>query len=448
MDDSRNPRTRTCICALARSYRWRIAVLLFFATTINYVDRMVFGILAPKFIEDFHWTNEDYAHIVFWFEVAYAVGLAVSGRLLDWIGTRTGFSVSLGGWSLVAALHGVVSTITGFSVARFFLGLTESAVFPAAVKTTAEWFPPKERALVAGIFNAGSSVGAVLAPLLVPWIYAHCGWRWTFVLTGSAGGIWLLFWLRIYQTPARHPRVSASELACIEGDVPEVVASRSLSLGWIVGHWQTWSFIIPKFLTDAVWRWYLYLLPIFFSQAFHLEIREFGLPFFIIYCMADLGSVAGGGISSWLIGAGWSTNAARKTAMLASTLCVVPVVFVPHVSNLWSAVFLIGLATGGHQGLHSNLFAAVSDMFPKRAVASVVGLGGTAGALGAMTLLGITARMFHQDTAGSQNVESFTPLFLIAGVTYLLAMATVQILAPRLAPVEARSGPICLDHKT
>jgi MFS transporter, ACS family, hexuronate transporter len=415
-------------------FRWTICALVFFAITINYIDRLVFGILAPELQKIFGWSNADYTHIAFWFEVAYAIGLASFGRVLDWIGTRKGFALSITGWSMAAALHALMSTIAGFSAARFFLGLTEAGVFPAAVKTAAEWFPRKERALVTGIFNAGSNVGAVIAPLLVPWLFLTYGWQWAFIATGSIGFVWLGFWLFLYRPPAVHPRLSADELAYILSDPPEPIQEK---IPWLtlLRLRQTWAFILAKFLTDAVWRWYLYLLPLFFSENFKLDIKNFGLPFITIYLMADVGSIGGGWLSSWLLGRGWSVNAARKFAMFICALCVLPVMFSAVVSNMWVAVFFVGLAASAHQGFSSNLFTTVSDMFPKQAVGSVVGIGGTAGALGAMLLLAITAKLFANSSAPRGDPSVYTTLFVIAGFAYLVSLAAMHVLSPKMRPV-------------
>jgi len=418
-------------------FRWIVCALVFCAVTINYIDRLVFGILAPELQKIFHWTNADYTGIAFWFEVAYALGLASFGRVLDWIGTRRGFAASLTGWSLAAAAHALMSTIAGFSAARFFLGLTEAGVFPAVTKTAAEWFPRKERALVMGIFNAGSNVGAVIAPLLVPWLFVTYGWEWAFVATGGIGLLWLVFWLWLYRAPAQHARVSPEELAYIQSDPPEPVAEK---IPWLtlLRLRQTWAFIVAKFLTDAIWRWFLYLLPLFFSQNFKLDIKNFGLPFLTIYLMADVGSVGGGWLSSRLLSRGWSVNAARKCAMLICALTALPVMFSAVVPNMWVAVLFVGLAASAHQGFSSNLFTTVSDMFPKSAVGSVVGIGGTAGALGAMLLLTITGRLFAQLSATASTTSVYTTLFVIAGCAYLASLAAMHLLSPRLQPVSPR----------
>jgi ACS family hexuronate transporter-like MFS transporter len=415
-------------------FRWTICALLFFATTINYIDRLVFGILGPELQKIFSWSNADYTGIVFWFEVAYAIGLTCVGRLLDWVGTRRGFALSITGWSVAAALHAMMGTVAGFSLARFLLGLTEAGVFPAGIKTTAEWFPKRERALVASIFNAGSNVGAVTAPLLVPWLFLTYGWQWAFIVTGSLGFIWLVLWLAFYRPPEQHPRLGKEELEYIQSDPADEETDKTPWLG-LLRFRQAWAFFVAKFFTDAVWRWFLYLLPLFFHQNFKLDIKNFGLPFITIYVMADLGSIGGGWISSRLITRGWSVNAARKTAMLICALCVVPVMFSVHVNNMWLAVFFVGLATSAHQGFSSNLFTTVSDMFPKKAIASVVGLGGTAGALGAMFLLELTRRLFQGEATPGDTTQTYTILFAIAGMAYLVALLAMHLLAPRLAAV-------------
>lgn len=412
-------------------YRWVICGLLFFATTVNYVDRLVFGFLGPELTKIFHWQPNDYTDIVFWFEVAYAIGLLISGRLLDWVGTRIGYAVALLFWSFASILHAGMSTILGFSIARFLLGLGESGNFPAAIKTVAEWFPKKERALATGIFNAGSNVGAIIAPLVVPWLYLNWGWQWAFIMTGALGLIWLLFWFAFYHVPTEHPKISKEELAYIQSDPPDAVAK----IAWakLLPHRQTWAFVIAKFLTDSIWRWYLYLLPLFFSQTFKLDIKNFGPPFVVIYVMADVGSIAGGWLSSSLIKGGRSVNFGRKVALLVCALCVVPVVFVTQMSNMWFAVLLVGLAAAAHQGWSANLFTTASDMFPRQAVGSVVGLGGMAGALGAMLILKITGYILT-------HTGSYTLLFVAAGSVYLISLLIIHLLVPRLEAAKIESG--------
>jgi MFS transporter, ACS family, hexuronate transporter len=405
-------------------YRWAICALLFFATTINYIDRQVFGILAPEMKKIFGWTDTDYTGIVFWFEVAYAVGQLVAGRLLDRIGTFLGFALAMLFWSGASMLHGLMGSIAGFSLARFLLGLGESGNFPASIKVVAEWFPRKERALATGVFNAGSNVGAIAAPLAVPWIYLRWGWPWAFIATGALGLVWLFFWLRVFRPPEQHPRLSPEEFAYIRSDPAE---SRE-KIPWLrlLPHRQTLAYALAKFLTDSIWRWYLYLLPLFFSTHFKLDIKHFGPPFLLIYGLADLGSIGGGWLSSQLIKRGWSVNAGRKTALFVCAVCVAPVAFVTQVSSMWTAVWLVGLAAAAHQGWSANLYTTASDMFPKQAVGSVVGLGGMAGALGAMGILKLTGYLL-------EHTGSYTVLFFIAGSAYLIALAALHLLAPRLA---------------
>lgn len=418
-------------------FRWSICAMLFFALTINYLDRFVLGILSPELIKKFGWSAADYTDIVFCFEVAYAIGLASFGRLLDWLGTRKGFILSIVTWSVAAMGHAVMSTIAGFGFMRFMLGLGESGVFPAAVKTTAEWFPRKERALVAGIFNAGSNVGAITAPLLVPWLFIQFGWQCAFIVTGAAGFVWLALWMVLYQTPAKSKFLSPAERAYIESDPPEPVSKK---IPWLVllKLRQTWAFIVAKFMTDAAWRWYFYLLPLFFNQKFNLSITEFGLHFVIIYVTADLGSIGGGYISTFLLGRGWTVNKSRKTALLICSLCTVPVAFAGVVSNEWVAVGLVALAAAAHQGFSSNIFTTVSDMFPKNAVASVVGLGGTAGAFGAMALLAVTKYLFQNVAPGADTSGVYQTLFIIAGSCYVVSLLCFHLLVPKLNPVTPR----------
>lgn len=413
-------------------FRWVICALIFFEITINYVDRLVFGLVAPELQKIFHWQNAEIADIAFWFEVAYAIGLAFAGRFLDRVGTRLGLALSLAGWCLASMLHAAMATVAGFKLARFLLGLTESGAFPGAAKATAEWFPRRERALVAGIFNAGGNVGAVLAPLVVPWLFVVYGWQLAFIATGGIGLVWLFFWWTLYRLPQDHPRVSAAELAHIHSDPPDEIRE-PLTLRQVLATRQAWSFILGKFFTDAIFRWNLYLLPLFFSQHFHLDIKKFGPPFLVIYLMADLGSIGGGWLSSSLLHRGWSVNAARKTAMLVSVLCVLPVVCVTQVGSIWTAIFLVGLSTAAHQSWSSNLYTSISDMFPKHTVGTVAGIGGTAGGIGAMSLLALTSKLFA--SAGSATAQVYTTLFIIAGCAYLAAFLAFQLCVPKLEPV-------------
>lgn len=405
--------------------RWVICALLFFATTINYMDRQVFGLLAPDLQKMFGWNEIQYADIVTCFYATYAVGLALMGGIIDRIGTRIGYAISIGIWSLSAMGHALANSILGFGFARAMLGLGESGNFPAAIKTVTEWFPKKERALATGVFNSGTNVGAVVAPLTVPWVAIHWGWRWAFVFTGFFSATWVICWLVFYRRPQEHKRLSASELNYILSDPVEP----SVKIPWLrlLPHRQTWAFVLGKTLTDPIWWFYLFWLPKFLNTTHGITLTKLGPPLVAIYVAADVGSVGGGWLSSSLIKRGWSINRARKTAMLICALCVVPVMFASKVSGLWPAVALIGLATAAHQGWSCNIFTTASDMFPKQAVASVVGLGGFGGAVGGMCIASLTGFIL-------QATHSYVPIFFIAGSMYLFALIIVQILAPRLEP--------------
>lgn len=413
-------------------YRWVICAMLFFATTINYIDRAVLGILATdeKFVHTIGWNEAEYGYITTAFQAAYALGLLLVGYLMDRFGTRKGFSFAMVFWSLAAMAHSLAHSALTFGTARFALGLGEAGNFPAAIKTVAEWFPKKERALATGIFNSGSNVGAIVAPLAVPFIAINYGWQWAFIITGMIGFIWLLFWLLIYRRPEEHPKLSRSELAHIQSDPSEPITK----IPWVrlLPHRQTWAFAIGKFLTDPVWWVYLFWLPKFLHSNYGLDISHIGLPLVIIYVAADIGSIGGGWFSSSLIKRGWSVNRARKTAMLFCALAVVPIVFAAKASNLWVAVALVSLATSAHQGWSANIFTMVSDMFPRRAVGSVVGIGGMAGAIGGM-LIATTVGLILQYTG------SYFPIFIITGSAYLVALLVIHLLAPRLAPANVEA---------
>lgn len=408
-------------------YRWTICALLFAATTINYVDRQVLGILAPTLQREIGWSEAQYGVIVSWFSLAYGVGLLVVGRVMDWIGARRGFAAALVVWSLAAMGHALARTAAGFSAARAILGLGESGNFPAALKTVAEWFPKKERALATGIFNAGSNVGAIVAPLTVPWIALTWGWRWAFITTGAAGFLWLAFWLAMYREPEHHRAVSARELALIRSDPAEPTTA----IPWrtLLRHRQTWAFVIGKAMTDPVWLFYLFWLPKFLDARWGVQLSALAAPLIAIYLVADLGSVAGGWMSSTLIARGWSVNRGRKAAMLVAALLIVPTALAPEAGSLWVAVAAVSIAAAAHQWWSANLFTTVSDMFPRRAVASVVGIGGFAGALSAMLFQRATGRILQ--ATGS----NYAIIFAICGSAYVAAFIIIHILAPRLAQV-------------
>ena len=412
---------------VGHNFRWVICALLFFATTINYIDRTVISVLEPELRKIIGWSDVQWSYISASFMLAYALGFLFSGWMMDRLGTRLGFTISLVVWSLAAAAHAFAGNVTQFMIARFALGLGESGNFPAAIKTVAEWFPKRERALATGIFNAGTNVGATVSPFIVPIIYKYHGWEAAFMATGLVGLVWVAFWWPMYRRPQEHPKVSPQELAYIESDPADPPVR--IPWGTLLTHRQTWGFAVAKFLTDSIWWFYLFWFAPFMAAQFGVDIKTIGVPMMTVYLMADIGSVLGGWQSSWLIGRGWSVNSARKTAMLTYALCIVPVALAPMVGNKWLAVLLIGIATASHQGFSANLFTLVSDIFPRRAVGSVVGIGGFAGAIGGFCL---------QLAAGQlkQMTGNYVALFAMAATAYLVALVVIQLLIPRVEPVE------------
>ena len=427
-------------------YRWVICALLFFAATINYIDRQVIGILKPTLQAEFGWSEIDYADIVFAFQLAYALGLLIAGGIVDRIGAKKGFIAAIVLWSLAAMAHAEATvfgpavaavlgtfglaysaSVAGFILARLLLGLGEAGNFPAAIKVVAEWFPKRERALATGLFNSGTNVGALVTPLVVPWITLTYGWYWAFIATGAIGFAWLLFWIPLYREPDAHPRVTPSELAYIRSDPPE----SPVRIPWrmVLPHRQTWAFMIGKFLTDPIWWLYLFWIPDFLNRNHGIDLRLIGPPLVVIYLVADVGSIGGGWLSSALIKRGWSVNAGRKTAMLICALAVLPMMFASGARDLWVAVGLISIAAAAHQGWSANLFTLTSDMFPRQAVGSVVGLGGMAGAVGGMLIAKLTGYLL-------QVTGSYVPVFLMAAFAYLTALAIIHMLVPRLDPAK------------
>jgi ACS family hexuronate transporter-like MFS transporter len=408
-------------------YRWIICALLFFAATINYVDRQVLALLKtePTFQSSIKWTEVEYGHLIFVFQLAYAIALMFAGKVMDWLGTRKGFSVSVFFWSVAAMAHALAKSVFGFGVARFALGLGESGNFPASIKAVAEWFPKKERALATGVFNSGTNFGAMLTPPLVAWVTASYGWQAAFIATGALGFLWLVFWLALYRPPEEHSRVSKAELEYIRSDPPEAITK----VPWLqlIPHRQTWAFAIGKFMTDPIWWFFLFWGPDFLHKTFGVTLSKVSTPLFVIYLIATVGSVGGGQLSSSLLKRGWSVNAARKTAMLLCALAVVPVPLASRVSNMWAAIGLIGLALAAHQGWSANLFTLTSDTFPRRAVGSVVGFGGMFGSLGALLLSEVAGHVL-------QWTGSYLPLFIISGSAYLTALLIIHLLVPTLRP--------------
>lgn len=421
------PHASETVAGKVGNYRWTICALLFFATTINYIDRQVLGLLAPSLQKEIGWTEVQYGNIVSWFTLAYAIGFLGVGRMMDRIGVRLGFSAAIITWSLAAMSTALANTVNGFSAARFALGLGESGNFPGAIKTVAEWFPAKERAFATGIFNAGSNVGAILTPIFVPMIVLQWGWRTAFVVTGALGFVWLIFWWVMYREPEVHPKVSKAELAYIQQDGP-VAASRSVPWLLLLKHRQTWAFIVGKAMTDGIWWFYLYWLPKFLDIRFGVKLATVAAPIITIYLLADVGSIGGGWMSSFLMRRGFTSNKARKLTMLMAAVAIVPTIFASSMPTLWTTVAIVGVAAAAHQWWSANLFTLASDMFPRYAVASVVGVGGFFGAIAGFLFQRATGWMLQT------NGNNYTPIFLICGFAYVTALLIIHLLVPRLTP--------------
>jgi MFS transporter, ACS family, hexuronate transporter len=414
----------------AGRFRWVICGMLLLGVTKNYMDRQVLGVLKGPLQHAFGWSEIDYGNLVFAFQAAYALGMIFVGRMIDRLGTRVGYAVAMVFWSLASMGHAIANSFAGFLVARCALGFGEAGVFPASIKCVAEWFPKKERALATGIFNAGTNIGAMVTPLIVPWIAVHLGWRWAFVLMGALGFAWLIAWLLLYRRPEDHPSCTTGELAYIRNDQADA-ASEQIRWVNLLPFRQTWAFATGKFMTDPIWWFYLFWIPDYLQREHGLHLTQIGLPILVIYAIADAGSVAGGWLSSRLIERGFSVNAARKWTMFGCAMCVLPIAVVFRISGLWAATLLIGLAAAGHQGFSANLFTLTSDLFPSRAVGSVVGIGGMAGAVGGMLIAEIVGHVL-------QWTGSYMIPFLIAASAYLVALLLIQLLSPRLVP--ARVG--------
>jgi ACS family hexuronate transporter-like MFS transporter len=427
-------------------YRWRICAVLFLATTVNYIDRNVlsFTMIDTAFRKEMLdlpatavLTDADTGHfkelmgyVDAAFKIAYALGFLLAGYLVDRLGTKKGYAISLTVWSIAGVMNGFTGTIKGLSITRFILGIGESGNFPSAVKAVAEWFPKKERSLAAGVFNAGANIGVIVTALAVPYITIHYGWRMAFVATGLLGFIVLALWWLVYEKPEQHSKVSAEELAYINSDQePETT-----KIPWtkLLRYRQTWAFAMGKFLADPIWYFYLTWLPDFFNSSealdTKLDLKNIGIPFIIIYLVSDVGSVFFGWLSSRLIKHGWSVNKARKFTLFICACCVVPIIFASTTNSLYIAVALISLAAAGHQGWSANMYTLTSDMFPKKSVASVVGIGSMMGATG--------GAIFAASTGIIRVKFGYVPLFLIAGSAYLIALLFVHLLAPKLEPVD------------
>ncbi|HVB04217.1 MAG TPA: MFS transporter [Chitinophagaceae bacterium] len=415
-------------------YRWKILSMLFFATTINYMDRSIMGVLGPtlqKYV--FHWTNIQYSYITNAFMVAYASGLLIMGGIIDRIGTRLGYAISIAIWSFFSLLHTLITRSMGwigFVFTRFGLGFGESGNFPACIKTVGEWFPVKERAFATGIFNAGSNVGAIFAPLIIPLFVANNGkhWQYAFCITFIFSLTWLICWLKIYKKPESHPKVSSRELEYIVGDSS---LESPAKIAWIqvIFLKETWAFAIAK-ITDAAWWFYLFWGSFFLHAQFGLNLQGLALPLIIIYVIADAGSISGGWLSSHFIKRGWTVNKSRKITLLICALIILPVIFATQTKNEWISVLLIGIAAGGHQAWSANVFTLVSDIFPKKATASVVGIGGMVGAIAS-----IIANFSLGRILDSYGKSGYFFAFLIVGSVYLVTLFIVHLILPVIEPL-------------
>ncbi|MCA0232744.1 MAG: MFS transporter [Bacteroidetes bacterium] len=427
------------------NYRWTICGLVFFATTINYLDRQVISLLKSTLSEELNWNDGDYANIEIAFKLFYAFGMLGAGRLVDKLGTKIGYAVATTLWSVAAVAHALVNTVFGFAVVRSALGITEAGNFPAAIKTVAEWFPKKERAFATGIFNSGTNFGAIVAPLSVPFIAAEMGWQWAFIITGMLGFIWLVLWLMFYETPSKSPKLSKAEYDYIHSDAAEVLADKNdvnkPQVPWakLLGFKQTWAFALGKLLTDPIWWFYLFWLPDFLQSQYKLTGTEIAIPVALVYTLSTIGSVGGGYVPMYLIKMGWPVFRARKTSMLIYALCVSPIVFAQILGgiNMWLAVLVIGFAAAAHQAWSANIFTTVSDMFPKYTTASVTGIGGMFGALGGILLsLLVQKNMFVYYRSINQIETAYYIMFFVCGAAYILAWVVMHFLVPKMKPVD------------
>ncbi len=409
--------------------RWRIVALLFFATTINYIDRQVIGILKPFISSDLGWSESDYGHIVTAFQIAYAVGLLMTGRFLDKLGTRLGYLWAVIVWSVAAIAHAAARGVGSFAFARAILGVGESANFPAAVKSVAEWFPKKERAFATGLFNSGSTVGAIIAPIIVSGITVTLGWRWAFVVTGALGFVWIIFWIAFYHTPAKHPKLSAAEFKYINQDDDDLVCDQNMRWTELLRHKQTYALCTTRFISDWIWWFFLFWVPDFLNKTQHVNIKELVLPLIIIYSVSSIGGIGGGWISSQFIKSGRGIDFSRKMAILICALWVLPVMLVSQIQNLWLVVFLIAFAAAGHQGWAANLFSMISDIYPKKAVGSMMGLSGFAGAVGGALSASFVGFIL-------ETTNSYFIIFTLASTMYLVNWLIIKVFIPEIRPLQ------------
>jgi ACS family hexuronate transporter-like MFS transporter len=417
--------------------RWMVVVLLFFATTINYIDRQVIGLLKPVLEVDLQWSETDYSRIVMAFTASYAIGLLIFGRIIDYIGSKAGYIVSVIFWSLAACAHALARTTFGFGVARAALGIGEAGNFPAAIKALTEWFPKKERAFATGLFNSGANIGALVAPIMVPVILSNWGWQAAFIITGALGFIWVIFWQRFYTLPQKNKKVNQSELEHINSD-PEESESNQIKPDWITlfRYRQTWTFIAGKLFTDPIWYFFLFWLPAYFSSSFNLDLKKPGWELVVVYTLTSVGSIGGGYLSTYLIKKGMPLFQARKITMLIIACAVLPIITARYAESIWVAVLLISIAAAAHQAWSANILTSAADMFPKNSVSSVIGIGSMAGSVGGIFFpMFIGSVLDHYKLLGNITA-GYNLIFLICGFAYLIAWVIMHFLTPRMEPVE------------
>jgi ACS family hexuronate transporter-like MFS transporter len=436
-------------------YRWTICALIFFATTVNYLDRAVISLLKPYLTAAFHWSDEDaitnYANIEIAFKFSYALGMLFAGKVIDKLGTKIGYALATTLWSIAAIAHSLATGTMGFSVARIFLGVTEAGNFPSAIKATAEWFPKKERAFATGIFNSGSNIGAIIAPISVPFIAETWGWQWAFIITGALGFVWLILWFIYYEIPSKQKRLSQAEYDYItqpeitengvakEVDTAEAEVLKPISWSALFQYKQTWAFAIGKLLTDPIWWFYLFWLPDFLDKQYGLKGTEVALPVALVYVIGSFGSIGGGWLPMNLINKGMLVFKARKLSMLIYAFCVLPIIFAQYLGgiNMWYAVTVIGIAAAAHQAWSANIFTTVSDMFPNRAIASVTGIGGMFGGLGGILLSALVQKKLFVYYESIGKIETgYYIMFFICGTAYLLGWSIMHFLVPKFKKID------------
>ncbi|HEY4209609.1 MAG TPA: MFS transporter [Puia sp.] len=424
--------------AVVGKYRWTIVALLFFATTINYIDRQVIGLLLPRLKEVFGWTDTDFGTINGIFQFFYAFGLLAFGRIVDRLGTKKGYTISIIIWSVFAMAHSLAKSTLGFTVARSGLGLGESGNFPTAIRSVAEWFPKRERALATGVFNSGANIGAVVAPIMVPLLLAAYDWQAAFLITGALGFIWLVFWLAIYEIPSRKKKLSKAEYDYIHSDVEEQADSTGNKVSWktLLKVRQTWAFVFGKFLTDPIWWFFLFWLPGYFSDTFNLDLKKPGWPLVIVYSATTIGSIGGGYLSGYLIKKGLPVYKARKRAMFFFAVCVLPIMTARYFNDMWVIVALISLAAAAHQAWSANIFTTASDMFPKKAVSSVTGIGGMAGSIGGIVFQPLVGAILDYFAKSGNKTVGYNIIFLICGLAYVVAWLVMHFFAPKMTRVQ------------